>query len=244
MEIRVGCCGWSALRPQDFGEHEWQKKYKHRLQLYAAHFSLVEVNSTFYKLPRLSTAAQWRALVDEVNLGFEFTVKVHQDVTHTARFRGETARKSFAKSAEIAQALGAKILLLQCPASFGPTEENRQALHQFLAETKRENFIIVWEPRGAWEKEPQMVKDICEEHEIIHCTDPFRWLPMTEGKMAYLRLHGSPPGEKMYRYTYTDQDLFWLLERIRKLNVPLVYVLFNNDTMANDARRFLALLGD
>lgn len=242
MEIRVGCCGWSALRPKDFGEEDWRENYKHRLQVYAAHFSLVEVNSTFYKLPRLSTAAQWRALADEVNPDFEFTVKVHQGVTHTARFRGEAARESFKKSAEVAQILRAKLLLLQCPASFGPTQENEQALRQFLAEVDRENFIIVWEPRGMWEKEPHRVREICEEYGLIHCTDPFKWFPQTSGTVAYLRLHGSPPGEKMYRYTYTDQDFLWLMERVHNLKAHIVYVLFNNDTMANDARRFLNLL--
>jgi len=242
VDIRVGCCGWSALRPKDFGEEDWQNRYKHRLQLYAAHFPLVEVNSTFYKLPRPGTAAQWRELADEINPDFEFTVKVHQDVTHTDRFRGELARKSFAQTAEIARILRAKILLLQCPASFGPTEENEKAFRRFLSEVERDEFVLVWEPRGAWEKEPERVRDLCQEFNLVHCTDPFKWLPVWQEGLAYLRLHGAPPGTKMYRYTYTDQDLSWLLGQIRKLSAHVVYVLFNNDTMADDARRFLAML--
>ncbi|MGB9758047.1 MAG: DUF72 domain-containing protein [Candidatus Bipolaricaulaceae bacterium] len=242
MEIRVGCCGWSALRPKDFGEDDWQKKYRHRLQLYAAHFPLVEVNSTFYKLPRPQTAAQWRELADEVNPKFEFTVKVHQDVTHTDRFRGELSRRSFSRTAEIARILRAKVLLLQCPASFGPTPENEKALRDFLLEIGRDDFILVWEPRGAWEKEPERVRAICEEFGLVHCTDPFKWLPVGNGPLFYLRLHGAPPGTKMYRYTYTDSDLSWLLQTVRGLRGETVYILFNNDTMANDARRFLSLL--
>jgi len=241
VEIRVGCCGWSALRPQDFGEEDWQKKYKHRLQLYAAHFPLVEVNSTFYKLPRLSTVSQWRTLVDEVNPSFEFTVKVHQDVTHTDRFRGELSHQVFSKCVEIARTLRAKILLLQCPASFGPTPENEEALRRFLEQTERDELVLVWEPRGEWEREPDRVRRICQEYGLIHCTDPFKWLPVTEGPLAYLRLHGSPPGAKMYRYTYTDVDLGWLKETLSKLKADVIYVLFNNDTMARDAQRFRSL---
>lgn len=243
MEIRVGCCGWSSLRPKDFGEEDWQKKYKHRLQLYAAHFSLVEVNSTFYKLPRPSTAAQWRELVDEINANFEFTVKVHQDVTHTDRFRGDLSRESFLRTAEIARLLRAKILLLQSPASFGPTPENEKALRRFFSEIGRDDFVLVWEPRGAWEKKPELVRALCEEFGLVHCTDPFKWLPVGESAIAYLRLHGAPPGTKIYRYTYTDQDLSWLLGAILGLKAELVYVLFNNDTMCADAWRFLCLLG-
>lgn len=243
MDIRVGCCGWSALRPKDFEEGDWRKKYRHRLQLYAAHFPLVEVNSTFYKLPRLSTALSWRALVDEVNGDFEFTVKVHQDVTHKDRFRGELARRAFEETANVARALRAQILLLQCPASFGPTPANIQALLRFLQEIPREGFVLVWEPRGAWEKEQEKVREICEEYELVHCTDPFKALPVRTVPLAYLRLHGAPPGTKMYRYTYTDEDLAWLKARMRELPATKVYVLFNNDTMAQDARRFRALLG-
>jgi uncharacterized protein YecE (DUF72 family) len=242
VEIRVGCCGWSALRPGDFGEEDWQKKYKHRLQLYAAHFPLVEVNSTFYKLPKISTAAQWRELADEIDPKFEFTMKVHQDVTHTDRFRGELSRQAFIRSAEIGRALRARILLLQCPASFGPSRENAEALRRFLGEIDRDDFLLVWEPRGEWEREPELVREICEEYGLIHCTDPFKWLPVTEGSIAYLRLHGAPPGTKMYRYTYTDTDLSWLLGTVRGLKADTVYVLFNNDTMARDAQRFRALL--
>ncbi len=239
----MGCCGWSALRPQDFEPTDWRQKYRHRLQLYAAHFPLVEVNSTFYKLPRPSTAASWRALVDEVSPAFEFTVKVHQDVTHNDRFRGAAAREAFARSAEIAKALRAKVLLLQCPASFGPTAENIQAMRRFFEDVPRDHFILVWEPRGAWENEPEKIREICEAYDLVHCTDPFKALPVRTKPFAYVRLHGAPPGTRMYRYTYTDADLLWLRERILSLDTALVYVLFNNDTMAQDARRFQSLLG-
>lgn len=242
VEIRVGCCGWSALRPEDFGEEDWQKKYKHRLQLYAAHFPLVEVNSTFYRLPRLSTAAQWRKLADEITPAFEFTIKVHQDVTHTYRFRGELARQAFLRSVEIAQTLRAKILLLQCPASFTPSKENEEALRKFLTEVDREEFLLLWEPRGNWRKEPALVRALCSELNLVHVTDPFQWLPVSQGQVFYLRLHGSPPGQKMYRYTYTDQDLVWLRETVHSLSASTVYVLFNNNTMAQDAHRFLKFL--
>jgi uncharacterized protein YecE (DUF72 family) len=45
----------------------------------------------------------------------------------------------------------------------------------------------------------------------------------------------------MYRYTYTDADLQWLKETLAKMKADVVYVLFNNDTMARDAQRFRSL---
>ncbi|MBC7092863.1 DUF72 domain-containing protein [Candidatus Bipolaricaulota bacterium] len=242
MELRIGCCGWAALRPADVGEADWRGRFSHKLQLYALHFPLVEVNSTFYRLPRPFTADRWRALADGVNREFEFAVKVHQDITHKARFRGREAREAWARSAEVAHRLRAKILLLQCPASFGPTPQNMDALCGFLAAVDRDAFLLVWEPRGEWGENPERVAGICREFSLVHCADPFKALPVTAGPIAYLRLHGSPPGERMYRYTYTDQDLQFLVEQVRSLEAEAVYVLFNNDTMARDALRFRRLV--
>lgn len=241
MEIRTGCCGWSALRAKDVAEPDWRRHYQHKLQLYAAHYPLVEVNSTFYKLPKPETAVRWRALADQVNPAFEFAVKVNQTVTHKARFRGQEAISAFAESAKIAKGLRTKVLLLQCPASFGPSPENEAAMRDFLEGIPRDDFLVVWEPRGKWEEVPGKVAAICEEFMLVHCTDPFRGFPLTPGPIVYLRLHGAPPGERMYRYTYTDQDLHWLGERLGKLDAEIVYVLFNNDTMAQDALRFRRL---
>lgn len=241
MNVRIGCCGWSALRAKDVAEHDWQKLYRHKLQLYAVHFPVVEVNSTFYRLPRLSTAENWRSLADEINPAFEFTIKVHQAVTHKARFRGQEAVSAFVESAKVATRLRARVLLIQCPASFSPTEENEAAFRDFLERIEHHDFILVWEPRGKWEEADDRVAAICSEFSLVHCTDPFKRLPVTRGPIAYLRLHGAPPGERMYRYTYTDHDLRLLFGRLANLDAEVMYVLFNNDTMGPDALRFRRL---
>jgi uncharacterized protein YecE (DUF72 family) len=239
--LKIGCAGWTALRPSDVGEENWRARFSHKLQLYALFFPIVEVNSTFYRLPRPQTAEKWRALADQVNPSFEFTAKVNQRVTHKAKFRGEEAVQAFLDSAKIAQLLRASTLLLQCPPSFGPSQENEAALRDFLARIDRKNFTIVWEPRGKWEGAKEKIAAISREFTLVHCTDPFRWLPVTHGPVAYLRLHGAPPGTRMYRYTYTEPDLRWLGELLEKLDAEIVYVLFNNDTMAQDALSFRRL---
>jgi len=239
--LHVGCCGWNYLRGDDVGEPDWRAKYPHKLALYAAHFELVEVNSTFYKLPKPSTARRWREIADSVNPGFSFTVKAYQGLTHKARFRGKLAQESFAGTLKIAAALRARIVLIQTPASFGPTEGNVSALAEFFGELDAGDFILVWEPRGRWEEERELVERICREYNLVHCTDPFKSLPVLTRDLTYLRLHGSPPGRRMYRYTYTDADLRWLAEELGKLDVGEVYLLFNNDTMYRDAQRFLEI---
>lgn len=212
MDLRVGCCGWSSLRPAAVGLPHWRATYSHRLQVYAARFPLVEVNSTFYRHPRPGTPQRWRDLADDVNPAFEFAVKVHREVTHTDRFRGQRSRAAYALSAGVARALRAR-------------------------EVDREGFVLAWEPRGSWA--PEEVRDLCAELALVHVTDPFVALPVAVVPLAYLRLHGSPPGDRMYRYTYTDGDLALLRRRARGLETDRVYVLFNNDAMVTDALRFM-----
>ena len=47
-------------------------------------------------------------------------------------------------------------------------------------------------------------------------------------------------GNEMYRYTYTDDDLRELYAKCR--GIEQVYVLFNNETMYEDAMRFTRLI--
>ncbi len=53
---------------------------------------------------------------------------------------------------------------------------------------------------------------------------------------------GSPPGKRMYRYTYTEDDLKELYEKCLNMNFSEVYVLFNNDTMYEDTLRFMKMV--
>jgi uncharacterized protein YecE (DUF72 family) len=56
--IHVGCCGWSYLNEKEFGDL-LARNYTSKLQAYAQLFDCVEVNSTFYRIPRVSTAEKW-----------------------------------------------------------------------------------------------------------------------------------------------------------------------------------------
>ena len=61
-KTKVGCCGFVVSQQEYF-------------QL----FNLIEIQTTFYQLPRLQTAEKWRATAPQ---GFEFTIKAWQLITH------------------------------------------------------------------------------------------------------------------------------------------------------------------
>lgn len=111
--VHVGCCGWSYLVEREFSARI-KRQYASKLQAYAQLFNAVEINSTFYRLPRLSTAQKWRSEADAVNKSFEFTVKAYQGITHRHRFAGESIA-FFDQLREICQALRSHLLLFQSP---------------------------------------------------------------------------------------------------------------------------------
>jgi uncharacterized protein YecE (DUF72 family) len=82
--IRIGCSGWNyehwrngVFYPPKLPPRRW-------LDFYAKHFDTVEVNSTFYRLPRENAVANW---VRESPEKFLFAVKMSRYVTHIKRLR-------------------------------------------------------------------------------------------------------------------------------------------------------------
>lgn len=80
MSILVGTASWTDPEFIRAGWYppEVRNDAEGRLRYYAAHFPMVEVNATFYALPRVETVASW---VERTPPGFRFHVKAHQVVS-------------------------------------------------------------------------------------------------------------------------------------------------------------------
>ena len=57
---------------------------KGMLAYYAEHLPIVEINNTFYRLPKAETLADWRAQVPDT---FRFAVKATRRITHLKRLK-------------------------------------------------------------------------------------------------------------------------------------------------------------
>ena len=241
--VSVGCCGWSYLDEREFAGLI-KRKYSSKLQAYVQLFSTVEINSTFYQLPRLTTAQKWRSEADVINESFEFTVKAYQGITHLHRFSGESV-SLFSQLKEICRALRAPILLFQSPASFRPTGASLTGIRSFFEKIEREGLILAWEPRGKWYDDPNLIAEICEECGLVHCVDPFRndALAFGEAKRAYFRLHGFGR-PSMYHYDFSDEELQRLHLMLKSLASSLrqIYVFFNNVSCYGNGLEFMELL--
>ncbi|MBA2422067.1 MAG: DUF72 domain-containing protein, partial [Chitinophagales bacterium] len=64
--------------PQSLYPPEFQGKS--RLTYYASLFNSVEINSSFYKNPKISTIIKWAESVPD---NFQFTFKLSKDITHS-----------------------------------------------------------------------------------------------------------------------------------------------------------------
>jgi uncharacterized protein YecE (DUF72 family) len=242
-ELRVGCCGFSLSLPR-----------------YAEIFPVVEVQHTFYQPPLPRTLERWKS---QAPAAFEFTLKAWQLITHEAgsptyrrlreklteqqkreigAFRvNSTVMAAWERTLQCARSLGSHLILFQCPARFAPTRENKTNLRSFFREINRqvlssrsgEQLTYTWEPRGEWKSEE--IQELCEELGLVHAVDPFQQQPATRG-FGYFRLHG----RSGYRYRFSDADLDQLLN-VTKSHTPC-YILFNNISMLEDARRFQQLV--
>ncbi|HEX9911305.1 MAG TPA: DUF72 domain-containing protein, partial [Desulfatiglandales bacterium] len=141
--------------------------------------------------------------------------------------------EAWKRTSAFAKTLGASLIVFQCPASFRPLAQNVKNLRAFFSKIDRGGFAFAWEPRGEWPDD--LIRKLCEELDLIHCVDPFKNEPLF-GSIDYFRLHRITD----YVYTYTDKELEFLR---KKLTAKPTYVMFNNNTMKEDALRFMKILG-
>ncbi|MBX5326926.1 MAG: DUF72 domain-containing protein [Candidatus Bathyarchaeia archaeon] len=222
--IKVGCCGYPVAMDQ-----------------YYARFRLVEINKTFYEIPKTATVEKWR---ETAPTDFEFTVKANKSISHQHKLNTtEPCLKAFEQTKIICKLLKAKILLIQTAASFTP--DRLDAAKDFFKTVPRDDLLIIWETRGSEWETPNVRRRLAEalrEVDVSHVTDPFKALPAYTNKVAYFRLHGL--GKAMYYYQYTNEEL----EKLKTVANAFedkgkeTYVLFNNLAMFEDAVRFQQFL--
>src|SRR3954451_9951920 len=83
-KVHIGCSGWvykhwrGILYPEGLPQKRWFERY-------AEEFDTVEVNASFYRLPKPETFDGWR---DKAPPGFHYAVKVNRFITHLKKLAG------------------------------------------------------------------------------------------------------------------------------------------------------------
>jgi uncharacterized protein YecE (DUF72 family) len=143
MHLFVGTSGYSYK--------EWKGSFypedlpaSRMLPYYAERFGTVEINNTFYRMPKRELVEKWR---DEVPPGFVFVLKTPQRITHHKRLAG--VAEDFAHFVEMARALGERRgpLLVQLP-PYSKRDDARLA--EFLALVPKDVRVALEFRHASW----------------------------------------------------------------------------------------------
>ena len=192
-------------------------------EYYMGRFDTVELNSTFYHLPRLKTTEHW---AEASPPDFRFSLKAYRGITHYRKLKD--VRDELYRYIHLIKPLKPKIatILFQLPPSL---HRDDALLEDFLALLPRGYRYTVEFRHESWMEPP--VYDLLRSANVALCLNDFGKRPMepvVTADFAYLRFHG-PTGR--YGGSYDDETLAqwarWLKEETEGLRSVCVY--FNND---------------
>ena len=200
-----------------------------RLTYYASFFNSIEINSSFYKIPKGVTIAKWAASVPE---HFRFTFKLWKGITHNKGFdfRKEDVIAFFDAINSVNEKKGS--VLVQFPPGIGREygSQLRELLNCILESDPTQEWKIAVEFRNkSWYEED--VYDLLSSHQVTMVIQdiPKSATPLVNfnSDFVYLRFHG-PTGN--YRESYSDDFLeeYATLIKEWKEEGKTVYVYFNN----------------
>ncbi len=221
--VRIGCSGWNykdwrgLFYPDGLAQSRW-------LEHYATVFDTVEVNATFYRLPKRDTVAHW---VEQTPDDFVFAIKASRYLTHIKRLRELPERVGrLLEPLEPLLASGKMgPLLWQLPESFRRDDERLAAALGALP--KLRNCIEFRHP--SWFV-PAVI-EMLSEHGVAlvigdHPERRFQSYELTAG-WTYVRLHHGARGR---RGNYSTSELESWRRRIAAWRTDHeVFVYANND---------------
>jgi uncharacterized protein YecE (DUF72 family) len=217
MHLLAGASGYSykpwkgPFYPKDLPDAEM-------LRFYAERLPTVEINNTFYRLPKASVLEEWAAKTPE---GFRFVLKASRRITHIHRLKDVGEMTDYLL--ETAGVLGPKLgpILFQLPPYL---KKDLDRLRRFLDGVPQGRAAFEFRD-DSWLEED--VLEALRGHDAALCIADTEEGPATDGSVlpapasfGYLRLR---------RDDYGDADLMHWLARIRAQPWTQAYVFFKHE---------------
>ena len=236
-QIHIGTSGWiydhwgKVFYPKECPKTKW-------LEFYVTHFGTVELNASFYRLPKPQTFENWRKRTPD---SFLWAVKANRFITHIKRLKdAEEPLERFHGSVEmLKEKLGP--ILIQLPPSLSFDEA---VLSNFCQHLKVNHRYALEVRHPSWAQERAI--DILRDNNIALCiSDTAGRYPYIEEDTAtfiYIRLHGS---KKLYASEYSEEELEAYARKIRDWSKD-IYLYFDNDYggyAIRNAKRLKEILG-
>jgi uncharacterized protein YecE (DUF72 family) len=201
------------------------------LHFYARHFNTVEINNTFYRMPKAPMLREWAG---EFPAAFRFVLKASQRITHIQRLMdvGDSVSYLLKVSGVLEKRLGA--LLFQLPPNM---KKDLPRLREFLSLLPAQGRAALEFRHTSWFDEE--VFGLLHDHHVALCIAeaendlevPFA----ATTNWGYLRLHR--PG-------YNDAQLKTWVKWVQKQQWRTAFVFFKHEDVGAGpqlAQRFLAL---
>jgi uncharacterized protein YecE (DUF72 family) len=240
---RVGTSGWQyrhwrgLFYPPYLPLSRW-------FDFYARHFVTVEINNSFYRLPKDATWQRWH---DMAPPGFSFAVKANRFLTHIKRLKDiEASLQRFLRAYDLL-AEHAGPVLFQLPPNFHQTADNIARLSRLLAVLPAGRFAFEFR-HPSWFGSESLA--LLRRHDAAFCCfdmHGFDCPVAATASFAYVRLHGQGTA---YAGRYDEDALQLWARRLASLahDVDEVWVYFNNDigghAVANALRLQQIVRGD
>jgi uncharacterized protein YecE (DUF72 family) len=222
--VRVGCSGWSykdwrgVVYPPDAPARTWFARY-------AEQFDTVELNTTFYRLPKESTVEGWAA---QAPPGFTYAVKLGQFGSH--RMKLNDAPSWLPRHLDRVERLGTHLgpNLVQLPPNW---KRNVARLDAFLDAAPAHLRWAVELRDPSWLHDD--VFEVLRRHRAALCIHDLLADHPWEltAPWTYVRFHGPRALQDKYRGRYGPQRLAPIAERLEAwLDAGTdVFAYFNND---------------
>jgi uncharacterized protein YecE (DUF72 family) len=171
-----------------------------RLAYYSQRLDTVELNNSFYQLPKRETLEQWRETTPE---GFAFAVKASRYITHMKKLKDPD--EPLANFLEPVSVLGDKLgpVLFQLPPNW---RVNHRRLEDFLRALPEGGRYVMEFRDESWFD--GRVLELLRAHNVAFCIYDIagRGSPKeVTADFAYVRLHG--PAEEAYQGSYSPRQL-------------------------------------
>ena len=236
-EWRIGTSGWSydhwkgTFYPEDLPRSKW-------FQYYTEHFDSVEINYTFYSMPKEKTLTKW---YDSAPDDFCFALKMNRFITHRKKLNNvEDACKRFFDLARILkEKLG--VILHQLPPSMKP-DNSFDLVEAYVNILPKDIRHAIEFRHDSWISD--RVFNVLSEQDVAYCivsAPGLRTHIKSTAPFSYIRFHGI---DDWYSYDYSDKDINWWAQQISKLRKKgkAGYAYFNNDFEACAIRNASCLI--
>ena len=238
--VRIGCSGWNyghwreRVYPKGCPPSRW-------LRFYAGLFDTVEVNTTFYRLPRRDAVARW---VERTPDDFCFAVKMSRYITHLKRLtdlEGGLAR-FYERIEPLTRSPKLGPVLWQLPPTFKRNDERLASALDALPPGR--HCFEFREPSWYADDVYSLLRDRGVALVLPDSPKyPFRTLELT-ADWTFIRFHYGSRGRNG---NYSERELEEWAQRIDAWRRELdVYAYFNNDWegfAVKNGRRLQHLIG-